>query len=172
MCSSDLFKPGKSKPTTTVHATTPTKRLAKADKKSRWTVFTPSIRKPYLQRKSIQIDPNLPSLDIVNKLVEATGLPARVDGVYSRPVRAFYVDGSQIVLDLQPGYAELMKNSHLGSLQNLYTLVNTVLENVNQETVMILFQGKPLADPVAQLDFDKSLPFNPSIIESTSKSET
>lgn len=167
-----VFKPGKSRAPAPTAETLPSKPMARAAKKSRWTVFTPSLKKPYLQRKSIQIDPNLPSLDIVNKLVEATGLPSRVDGVYSRPVRAFYVDGNQIVLDLQPGYADLMKQTNLSSIQNLYTLVNTILENVSQEKVMILFQGKPLSDPMSQLDFDKNLPFNPSIVESGSKSET
>lgn len=141
-------------------------------KRSKWSVFSPSLRLPYLQRSNIRIDPNLPALDLVNKLVEATGLPQKVEGIYSQPVRAFYIDGDQFILDLQPGYAELMKDSNLASIQNLYALVNTILENVTQDKVLLLFQGNPPSGKLAELDLSQELFFNPTIVEPGSKSET
>lgn len=144
----------------------------KETKRTRWTVFVPSIRLPYLQRSPLSINPDLPPLELLNNLVEATGLTKKVEGVYARPVRTFFVEGDRIIIDLQAGYADLLKGSDLRSVQNLFSLVNSILENVSQDRVLLLFQGKPFKLKGSELNLIREMTFNPSIIEPGSKSET
>jgi hypothetical protein len=129
-------------------------------------VYVPSKTLPLMLEKKVVIDPALHGQKFLSQLILRTGVHRRLTGIMLHPIRSSFVYENTLVVDLKIGYQRLFQATVLRTVQNLYTLVNTLLENVPQERVLFLFKGKALENVEGPLDLSQPLRFNPALVRS------
>ncbi len=127
-------------------------------------VYVPSKTLPLMLEKKVVIDHALHGQELLSQLILRTGVHRRLTGIMLHPIRSSFVYGNTLVVDLKGDYRDLFQATALRTIQNLYTLVNTLLENVPQEKVLFLFKGKALEKIEGPLDLSQPLRFNPALV--------
>jgi len=128
------------------------------------TIYLPSQSPPFLREvrvdgeESIRLD--LRALRIFQELTQRSDR-----GTWTIPpsLRAVYIYGDHLLIDLDEQCAILFRNGDLGSLQLLYSMVNSLLQSLKQEKLLILFGGKLLEENMG-FDFRIPLHFNPALV--------
>ena len=147
-----------------------TKRSNDARIKPTVVYFTASKLAPFLEMSEAESPYIGPSqdhrmlLDHLNYLLVLSGFQVSSTSGHAPLIRNLFQRENTVIIDLDQSTSSYFEQFNPSSVQNLYMLVNTILNNTRADQVKLLFGGRELPEGESAFDFSKPLLFNSDLV--------
>jgi hypothetical protein len=136
-----------------------------------YVVFLPDYESPYLKRRVVSGQRTEEPIKKVETLLDSLKSFSGGRLFDVSPVRSVFFYNQRLVLDLNAELLPQFQDSDMRSIQTLYAIVNSLLSNLPQEEVYILFGGEVPSVLDTGFDFSQPLRQNMNLVRKPEKND-